>query len=137
MWVHTLVVKVCNKYSHNAFTNYQKDKKLLQLWLTTYAQVFPNFVLPPFVPPSLARSTSRTKFGMVSMGGVEEGTRTIMEVDSIATKVVIESTQVALDTIEITTETMHPSILSTIVETKEGTKNLRPRDDTKVAPMVE
>jgi hypothetical protein len=60
-----------------------------------------------------------------------------MEVDSIATKVVIESTQVALDTIEITTETMHPSILSTIVETKEGTKNLRPRDDTKVAPMVE
>lgn len=40
------------------------------------------------------------------MGGVEEGTK---------------STQVAPDTIEATIKTMHPSTLSTIVKTEEGT----------------
>ncbi len=55
------------------------------------------------------------------MGGVEEGTRTMMEVDSIATKVVTKSTQVALDTIEATIKIVHPPTLFTIVKTKEGT----------------
>jgi hypothetical protein len=34
---------------------------------------------------------SRTKFGMVNMGGAQEGTKTTMEVDSIVAKVAIES----------------------------------------------
>jgi hypothetical protein len=71
------------------------------------------------------------------MGGAKEGTKTTMEVDSIATQMATKSTQVACDTIEATTETMHPSTLFTIVETKDDTKNLQPRDGTRVIPMVE
>ncbi len=52
------------------------------------------------------------------MGGVDEGTKTTMEVVSIVIDVVAKSTQVALDTIEVAIKTMHPSTLSTIVETK-------------------
>jgi hypothetical protein len=45
-----------------------------------------------------------------------------MEVDSIATQMATKSTQVARDTTEATTETMHPSTLFTIVEIEEGIK---------------
>jgi hypothetical protein len=58
------------------------------------------------------------------MGGAEEGTGTMMEVDSIVVEVATKSTQVAPNIIEIITEIMHPSTLSIIVETKEGIKNL-------------
>jgi len=49
-------------------------------------QTFLDFVVPPFVPP-LDRTSSRTKFGIVSIEGAEEGVRTTMGVDSIAAKV--------------------------------------------------
>lgn len=74
---------------------------------------------------------------IVSMGGVEEGIKTTMEVDSIITKVVIENTQVTLDTIEVAFETMHPSTLSTILETEEGIENLQLGDGTRITPMVQ
>jgi len=67
--------------------------------------------------------TSITKFGIVSMGRAKEGTRTMMEVDSIVVKVATESIQVAPNTTKATTKIIHPSTLSTIVETKEGTEN--------------
>jgi len=35
---------------------------------------------------------SRTRYGTIDMGGIEEGIETIMEVDSIATKVATQST---------------------------------------------
>jgi hypothetical protein len=60
-----------------------------------------------------------------------------MEVDSIAAQMATKSTQVACDTIEATIETMHPSIVFTIVETAEGTENLQLGDASRVAPMVE
>jgi hypothetical protein len=78
----------------------------------------------------------KTKSRIVNMGGAKKGTRTTMEVDSIAIEVVTESTQVAPDTIEATTKTMHPLTLSTIIETEEGTENLQLGDGTGVAPMV-
>lgn len=52
------------------------------------------------------------------MGGVDEGTKTTMEMVSIVIEVVAKSTQVALDTIEVAIKTMHPSTMFTIVETK-------------------
>ncbi len=58
------------------------------------------------------------------MGGLEEGTWTTMEVDSIVTKMAIESIQVVVNTTEVVIETMHPSTLSTIVEIEDGIKNL-------------
>ncbi len=60
----------------------------------------------------------------------------MMEVDSIVAKVATESIQVAPNITKAAIETMHPSTLSTIVETEEGTKNLQPRDGIGVAPMV-
>jgi hypothetical protein len=80
---------------------------------------------------------SKTKSRIVNMGGAKKRTITTMEVDSIATKVVTESTQVALDTIEATTKTMHPLTLSTIVEIREGIEKLQSGDGTTVVPMVE
>ncbi len=70
------------------------------------------------------------------MGGVEEGTRTTIEVDFIAIEVAIESIHVAIDTTKVATKIVHPSTLSTVVETDEGTKNLQPKDGIGVAPMV-
>jgi hypothetical protein len=70
------------------------------------------------------------------MGGAEEGTGTAMEVDSITTELVTKSTQVAPNTIEAIIETMHPSTLSTIVESEKGTKNFQPGDGIGVTPMV-
>ncbi len=61
-------------------------------------------------------TTSRTRFGMISMGGVKEGIEPIMEVDSIVAKMATKSIQVAPNTIKGTTKTVHPSTLSTIVE---------------------
>jgi hypothetical protein len=58
------------------------------------------------------------------MGGAKEGIGTTMEVDSIAIEVVTKSTQVAHDTTKATIKTMHPSTLSTIIKTEEGTENL-------------
>jgi len=95
----------------------------LKLWLVAYAQAFLDFVLPLFVAPSLARMTSITKFGIVSMGRAKEGIGTMMEVDSIVVKVATESIQVAPNTTEATIKIIHPLTLSTIVETKEGTEN--------------
>jgi hypothetical protein len=92
----------------------------LKVQLVAYAQAFLHFVLPPFVAPFLARMSSKTRFGTISMGGVEEGTRTMMEVDSIVVKVITKSIQVAYDTIKI----VHPSTLYTIVKTEESTQNL-------------
>jgi hypothetical protein len=71
------------------------------------------------------------------MGGAEEGILTTMEVHSIIAKVTTKSTQVAPNTTKATTKTMHPSTLSTIIETKEGTKNLQLWDGTGITPMVE
>ncbi len=121
----------------NAFANYPKDEELLRLRLNAYAQVFPNFVVPPFVVPSPVRTTSRNKSKIVNMGGVEEKIETTMEVDSITTDVATESNQVALDTIEATTKTMHPSTLSTIIESEEGTKNLQLGDGIRVILVVD
>jgi hypothetical protein len=121
---------------NKAFSSYRKDKKLLKLWLPTYAQAFPNFVLLPFTTPFLAKTPSRTISGTVSMGRLEEGTITTMEVDFIILEVAIESIQVSFDTIEATIKIVHPSTLSTIMEIDEGTENLQLRDDIGVAPMV-
>lgn len=78
---------------------------------------------------------------MVCMGGVEEGTKPTMKVDSIIAKVATKSIQVVPNTIEAATKTMHPSTLSIIRETKKGSKkgskNLQLGDGIKVAPMVE
>jgi hypothetical protein len=60
-----------------------------------------------------------------------------MEVDFIIAEMAIKNIHVAPNTIEVATETMHPSTLSTIVKTKESTKNLQPGDGTKVVLMVE
>lgn len=79
------------KILNNTFTNYRKDEKLLWFWLVGYAQAFLDFVVPPFVPP-LVKTMSRTRYGTIDMGGIEEGIETIMEVDSIATKVATQST---------------------------------------------
>jgi hypothetical protein len=97
------------KILNEAFTNYQKYKELLKLQVAAYAQIFPNFVIPPFVAPSLATMVSKTISKIVSMGGTKEGIGTTMEVDSIVVKVAIKSTQVVLDTIEAIIKTMHPS----------------------------
>jgi hypothetical protein len=82
------IIKIMNE----TFSNYQKGEDLYKLQLTTYAQVFPNFVLLLFVAPFQARMSSRIRFGAVNMGGTKEGTRTMMEADSIVVEVVIEST---------------------------------------------
>jgi hypothetical protein len=65
---------------------------LYKLWLVAYAQAFLDFVLPLFVAPFLIRKPSRTRFEIVSMGGAKEGTKTIMEVDSIVAKVETKNT---------------------------------------------
>jgi hypothetical protein len=80
---------------------------------------------------------SRTIFEKFSMGGVEEGTITTMEVDSIVAEVATESTQIAPDTIEAIIEIVHPSTLSTIIEIEEGIENPQMGDGTGVVPMVE
>jgi len=104
-------------------------------------QGFLDFILPPFVPPFPTRMTSKTRSTMVCMGGVEEGTKPTMKVDSIIAKVATKSIQVVPNTIEAATKTMHPSTLSIIRETKKGSKkgskNLQLGDGIKVAPMVE
>jgi hypothetical protein len=74
---------------------------------------------------------------IVSMGGVEEGTVITKEVDSIVAKKATKSIQVAPNTTKVVTKTMHPSTLSTIVEIKEGIKNLQLGDGIGVTPMVE
>jgi hypothetical protein len=66
------------------------------------------------------------------MGGAEEGIKTTMEVDFIVAEVATKNTQVVPDTIKAAIETMHPSALCTIVEIKEGIKNLQSRDGTRV-----
>lgn len=77
---------------NDAFASNRKDKELLKLQLVAYAQAFLDFVIPPFVTPSLARMASKTISEIVSMGGAEEGTRITMEVDSIVIEVAIKST---------------------------------------------
>ncbi len=57
--------------------------------------------------------------------GVEERTVTTMEVDSIIAKVATKNILGAPNTTKATTKTMHPSTMSTIIEIKEGTKNLQ------------
>jgi hypothetical protein len=47
-----------------------------------------------------------------------------------------KTTQVAHDTIEATIKIVHPSALSTIIETEEGTENLYLRNGIGIAPMV-
>jgi hypothetical protein len=56
------------------------------------------------------------------MGGAEEGTETMTEVDCIATKVPTKSTQFTPNTTKTTTKIVHPSTLSTIVELKSVSK---------------
>jgi hypothetical protein len=109
----------------------------LKLQLIAYAQTFLDFVVPPFVASSRAKTMSKTRSGTISLGGVEDGIRTTMEVDSSVAEVATKSTQVALDITKASTKTMHTSTLPTIVETKEGIKNLQRRDDTRIVPMVE
>jgi hypothetical protein len=92
--------------------------------LVAYAHAFPDFTLHLFVAPFPNVTYSQTHLGIVSMGGLEEGTRTMMEVDSIVAKVATKSSQVAPHTIETTTKTMHPSTLATIVEINKVTENL-------------
>jgi hypothetical protein len=99
------IIKILN----DTFASYRNDKELLKLQLTAYAPTFPDNVKPPFVAPSLARTVPETIYEIVSMGGVEEGTRTTMEVDSIVVEVAIKSTQVALDTTKAIIKTVHPS----------------------------
>ncbi len=70
------------------------------------------------------------------MEGVEEGTRTMMEVDSIAIEVAIENTQVAPHTTKVATKNVHPSTLFTIVETKKAIENLQHGDEIGIGPMV-
>jgi hypothetical protein len=82
------IIKILNE----TFSNYQKGEDLYKLWLAIYAQVFPNFVLPLFVAPFLAKMLSRTRFRAVNMEGAKEGTGTMMEVDSIVVEITTEST---------------------------------------------
>jgi hypothetical protein len=70
------------------------------------------------------------------MGRTKEGTETMMEVDSIIAEVATKSTQVAHDTTKATIKIVHPSTLSTIIETKEGIENLQSGNGTGIAPMV-
>ncbi len=77
---------------NEVFSNSKKNKELYKLWLVAYAQAFPDFVLPLFVAPFLIKKPSWTKSEIVSMGGAKEGTKTIMEVDSIAAKVATKNT---------------------------------------------
>jgi hypothetical protein len=77
---------------NNTFTNYQKEEELLRFQLANYAQAFPDFVVLSFVPPSPVRMTSITRFGTISMGGVEDGIGTMMVVDSIIIEVAIKRT---------------------------------------------
>jgi hypothetical protein len=58
------------------------------------------------------------------MGGAEEGTGSMMEVDSIATKVATKSIQVTPNITKAATKIIHPLTLFTIIETKEGIENL-------------
>lgn len=71
------------------------------------------------------------------MGGVEKGIKTTMKVDSIVVEMATKSIQVAPDIMEVATEIMHPSTLSTIIETKEAIKNLQHGDEVGIALMVE
>ncbi len=80
---------------------------------------------------------SITRFGTISMGGAKEGTKTMMEVESIVAKVATKSTQVAHDTTKAAIKTMHPSALSTIIETEEGIENLQSRNGIGIAFMVD
>jgi hypothetical protein len=48
------------------------------------------------------------------MGGTYEGIGTMMEVDSITTKVATKNTQIAFDTIEATKKIVRPLTLSII-----------------------
>jgi hypothetical protein len=59
--------------------------------LVVYVQAFPNFVLPSFVAPFIAKMLFRTRFRIVNMGGAKEGTGTTIEVDFIAIEMVTES----------------------------------------------
>jgi hypothetical protein len=77
---------------NKAFSSYRKDKELLKLRLVAHAQAFPDFVLFPFAAPFPVRMLSRTKFRTISIGGVKEGTETMMEVDSIVVEVATKST---------------------------------------------
>jgi hypothetical protein len=52
------------------------------------------------------------------MGGAKEGTKTMMEVESIFAEMATKSTQVAHDITKAAIKTMHPSALSTIIETE-------------------
>jgi len=65
---------------------------LYKLWFIAYTHAFPNFVLCSFIAPSPAKTLSKTKYGIVDVGGVEEGTTTTMEVDSIVAEVATKST---------------------------------------------
>jgi hypothetical protein len=109
----------------------------LKLLLVAYAQAFPNFVVLPFITPSPTRTTSKSRFGTINIRGVEEGTRTIMEANSIVVEMAIESTYVAPNTTEATTKTMHPSTLSTIIEIERGIENPQMRDGIRVTLMFE
>ncbi len=86
------------------FSNYQKYEDLYKLRLTAYAQAFLTFVLLLFVALSLAKMASRTRFGILSMGGAEKGIRITMEVDSIVVEMATKSFQVAPDITESVTE---------------------------------
>jgi hypothetical protein len=99
------IIKILN----DTFASYRNHKELLKLQLVTYALAFPDFVIPPFVAPSLARTMSKTIYEIISLGGAEEGIGTTMEVDSIVVEVVIKSTQVAPDTTKVVIKTVHPS----------------------------
>jgi len=78
---------------------------------------------------------SRTRFGIINMGGAKEGIKTTMEVDSIVVEVATKSIHVAPNTIEATTEIVHPSTLSTNIETK-AIKNLQHGYEAGIALMV-
>jgi hypothetical protein len=78
---------------------------------------------------------SRTRFGIVNMGGAKEGIKTTMEVDSIVVEVATKSIHVAPNTMEATTEIAHPSTLSTNIETK-AIKNLQHGYEAGIALMV-
>ncbi len=70
---------------------------------------FSKFCSTTFCSPFSSQDNVQNQIQNDQYGGVEEGTGTTMEVDSITTKVVIKSTQVELDTIGATTKTVHPS----------------------------
>ncbi len=91
-----------------------------QLLMPKFSQILFHHLLFPFSSYDDVQNQIQND----QYGGVEEGTGTIMEVDSIVVEMVIESIQVAPDTIGATTKIVHPSTVSTIIEIKEGTKNL-------------